>query len=95
MNLKQLWSIIRGHQTNFRCMNASMTYYPNGDPVASMNIVYLWNKHTQDTKVKTLSVDQLKSMWDCWDGITPVDGIWGETIHAELNRRGEGKYCAV
>lgn len=37
MNLKQLWSIIRGRQTNFRWMNASWTYYPNGDPVALPN----------------------------------------------------------
>ncbi|HJU06470.1 MAG TPA: hypothetical protein VJ692_15085 [Nitrospiraceae bacterium] len=34
MNLKQLWSIIRGRQTNFRWMQASWTYYANGDPVA-------------------------------------------------------------
>lgn len=37
MNLKQLWSIIRGRQTNFRWMQASWTYYPNGDPVAVPN----------------------------------------------------------
>lgn len=33
MNLKQLWSICRGQQTNFSWMNASWTYYPNGDPL--------------------------------------------------------------
>jgi hypothetical protein len=59
------------------------------------NIVYLWNKIVQDEKAKKLSVEQLKEMWDRWDGITPVDGVWGETIHAELNKRGEGRYCAV
>ncbi len=37
MNLKQLWSIIRGRQTNFRCLNASWTYYPNGDPMSRPN----------------------------------------------------------
>lgn len=33
MNLKQLWSIIRGRQTNFRFLNISWTYYPGGDPM--------------------------------------------------------------
>lgn len=33
MTLKQLWSIIRGRRTNFRFLNASWTYYPDGDPM--------------------------------------------------------------
>jgi len=33
VNFKQLWSIMRGRQTNFRWANASWTYYPNGDPM--------------------------------------------------------------
>lgn len=33
MTLKQLWSIIRGRRTNFRCLNMSWTYYPEGDPL--------------------------------------------------------------
>lgn len=34
MNLKQLWSIFRGRRTNFSWMNASWTYYPDGDPMS-------------------------------------------------------------
>jgi len=34
MNLKQIWSIVRGRQTNYRFLNASWTYYPNGDPMS-------------------------------------------------------------
>lgn len=37
----------------------------------------------------------LKAMWDRWDAMNDVDGLSGEDIHAELNRRGEGQYCAV
>jgi hypothetical protein len=33
VNIKQLWSIFRGRQTNFSCLNASWTYYPDGDPI--------------------------------------------------------------
>ncbi|WP_441235615.1 hypothetical protein [Bradyrhizobium sp. 930_D9_N1_4] len=36
MNLKQLWSIIRGRRTNFSWMNASWTYYPDGDPLGKI-----------------------------------------------------------
>lgn len=32
MTFKELWSILRGRQTNFRWANASLTYYPKGDP---------------------------------------------------------------
>jgi hypothetical protein len=42
-----------------------------------------------------LSTDTLKDMWDRWDAMNDVDGFSGEDIHAELNRRGEGQYCAV
>jgi hypothetical protein len=38
MNLKQLWSIIRGRRTNFSWMNASWTYYPDGDPLGKILI---------------------------------------------------------
>jgi len=37
MTLKQLWSILCGRQTNYRWLNASWTYYPNGDPMGKTN----------------------------------------------------------
>ena len=37
MNLKQLWQILRGRQTNFSWMHASWTYYPDGDPMGKIN----------------------------------------------------------
>jgi len=36
MTVGQLWSIFRGRQTNFSWMNASWTYYPNGDPMSNV-----------------------------------------------------------
>lgn len=41
MTLGQLWSIIRGRQTNFRWLNASWTYYPNGDPMGKRTDVVI------------------------------------------------------
>lgn len=39
MTLRQLWSIIRGRRTNFKWMNASWTYYPDGDPLGKILMV--------------------------------------------------------
>jgi len=40
--------------------------------------------------------EELKKMWDLWDGTEKtVYGYRGEDLHAELNRRGLGAYCAV
>ena len=33
MTIRQLWSILRGLRTDFSWMNASWTYYPDGDPM--------------------------------------------------------------
>lgn len=61
----------------------------------TLNIVYLWNTHVQRERIGTLSIDELKALWDRYDGVNEPDGFWGEEIHRELNRRGEGRYCAV
>lgn len=50
--------------------------------------------------VQHASTDELKAVWDAWDGtvdamFTPVAPFDLESVHAELNRRGEGQYCAV
>jgi hypothetical protein len=41
------------------------------------------------------TITELRSMWDRWDGVEPVDGYAGEDIHAYLNILGDGEYCAV
>jgi len=60
-----------------------------------INIAYLWNTHLQRQRLEVLSVAELKLLWDRYDGTNEPWGFWGEEIHRELNRRGEGLYCAV
>jgi hypothetical protein len=43
----------------------------------------------------TLDEFQLRALWDLYDGTNEPDGYDGRDIHAELNRRGMGSYCAV
>lgn len=52
---------------------------------------------TEDEKTKLLnmSVEKVRRLWDAYDGTNSPGGIGGEAIHLELNRRGEGWYCAV
>lgn len=49
--------------------------------------------------VQHASTEQLKREWDLWadHDDEELDGVefHYEQIHAELNRRGEGRYCAV
>ena len=49
--------------------------------------------------VQHASTAQLIREWDLWEGVDEEkpDGVefHYEQIHAELNRRGEGKHCAV
>jgi hypothetical protein len=45
---------------------------------------------------RTLSTEELKRLWDSYDGIETSDHrISGEAVHLVLNERREGKYCAV
>jgi hypothetical protein len=46
-------------------------------------------------KIKLLSVDKLKSLWDEYDGANEPSGYLGEDIHYRLNELGYGEYCAV
>ena len=42
------------------------------------------------------STAELKAAWDSdWPPGDVLDGVWLEHVHEELNRRGEGKHCAV
>lgn len=48
--------------------------------------------------IETLSTAQLKRAWDAWGKLyEPHDkgDFILEALHAELNKRGEGVYCAV
>jgi hypothetical protein len=42
-----------------------------------------------------LDDDYLRELWDRCDGANEPDGYDCNNIHAELNRRGLGGYCAV
>lgn len=45
---------------------------------------------------RTLPTDELKRLWDGYDGAEVGDrNTSGEAVHAVLNERGEGEYCAV
>lgn len=50
-----------------------------------------------DRYVAALSVDQMKGLWDDWERWGRRDAHYHllEAIHAEMNRRGEGRYVAV
>lgn len=51
-----------------------------------------------DEEIRTLtnmSGDALKALWDRYDGTNAPDGHAGEDIHAALNMKGFGVYCAV
>ena len=47
--------------------------------------------------VRQVSTEELKEAWDKWDSdvVTMFEPFDIESVHAELNRRGEGQYCAV
>lgn len=47
-------------------------------------------------RVREMDTDALKALWDgSWPLGDVVQGIYLEHVHAELNRRGEGRHCAV
>lgn len=45
--------------------------------------------------LRELPLDFLRVLWDLYDGCNSPLGFSGETIHAVLNERGDGAYCAV
>ena len=72
--------------------------YPNAHSQKHARI-YLFKQDIQHAKT-----EELKREWDLWmlkddESLNGVDGVMlrfhYEAIHAELNRRGEGEYCAV
>lgn len=51
-----------------------------------------WREHPA---LAEMAVDELKALWDAYDGSNSPGGFEGEDIHLALNLRGEGSYCAV
>lgn len=45
--------------------------------------------------LRCMPTEELKRLWDLYDGTNEPEGVYGEDIHFELNRRGEGQHCAV
>lgn len=45
-------------------------------------------------ELRQLTLNEVRTLWDTADGVQS-DGYLIEDIHAELNRRGDGVYCAV
>lgn len=67
MTFKQLWSIIRGRRTNFQCLNASWTYYPEGDPMGK-------KRETVTIYVPDGYRDSKEFLKDCQFEPAPADG---------------------
>jgi len=63
------------------------------------NIIGQWVlKQMRDERVRKLVAmpeDDLKALWDRYDGCNAPDGHDGEDIHMALNIKGAGDYCAV
>lgn len=73
------------------------------DTVSRNNVIELVNHlnkrvSAHDKKLASLTampIEQLKSLWDRYDGGNAPDEYDGEDIHKVLNMRGCGEYCAV
>lgn len=82
-----------------RFLRSGIDYAPfkrgsyDGLPPVSRAMIYPDPPDLEQTR--SLSTDQLKALWDSWDGHSLQQGISGETIHRVLNERGQGLYCAV
>jgi hypothetical protein len=46
-------------------------------------------------ELQGMTLAEVRALWDQYDGTNEPDGYTGENIHKELNRRGDGRYCAV
>jgi hypothetical protein len=60
-----------------------------------VDILAMWNTFLRRERLEAMTTDEVKELWDRYDGTNDPDGFDGEDIHRELNRRGEGLYCAV
>ncbi len=48
----------------------------------------IWN-------LRGVPLDELKALWDEYDGGNSPGGFSGEAIHMVLNARGYGDYCTI
>lgn len=64
-------------------------------PIAEQREAYWKDRERQAVTIRDLRTAAVKRLWDQYNGSNAPLGYDGETIHAELNRRGEGLYCAV
>lgn len=64
-------------------------------PDDAVREAYWKDRDRQAVTIRDLKTSAVKRLWDQYDGSNAPIGYDGETIHAELNRRGEGRYCAV
>lgn len=46
-------------------------------------------------RLAEMDTEAVKRLWDAYDGTNDPGGFDGVSIHIDLNRRGEGIYCAV
>lgn len=64
-----------------------------------MNVLGSWVlKQMHDDHIRKLvakPVDELKALWDRYNGCNAPDGHFGEDIQLALNIKGHGDYCAV
>lgn len=56
-----------------------------------------WGAHyaISVARCKAMTIEELRALWDLYDGIEDPKGIAAEAVHAELNQRGDGSYCAI
>lgn len=49
----------------------------------------------EEQALSRMTVQQLRNLWDRYDGGNSPGGFSGEAIHIVLNLKGDGSYCAV
>lgn len=60
-----------------------------------MNPIVRYFEMLQEEVLMAKPIEELKALWDRYDGCNAPDDFSGELIHLVLNKRGEGSYCAV
>jgi len=60
-----------------------------------MNLIFRMFQMLQEQALMAKPIEEVKALWDHYDGCNRPGDFDGEVIHLVLNRRGEGHYCAV
>jgi hypothetical protein len=53
------------------------------------------SEYNELARLSAMTRDQVRGLWDQYDGCNSPDGISAEMIHHHLNAIGDGIYCAV